>query len=135
MESELQARAEAEFGFTFRSVRAPKGELDAVQVIIDSSPDEWFVASELEKLIAPIHGEASETCVVCGIVRWMPVGMDILPPPPVDVLASEPPVVASPEWFGAGYQSFRQILWRRDVAEFLLTVGPRDFRIQELRAR
>lgn len=135
MESDFRARAEADFGLTFRSVRSPKGELDAVQVVIDSSQDKWFLPGELDKLISPIHGVASEECAVCGIVRWMPVGMDILPPPPVEVLASEPPVVASPEWFGAGYQSFRQVVWRRDVADFMLSVGPKDFRIQELRDR
>lgn len=135
MESEFGARAEADFGLTFRSVRSPKGELDAVQVIIDSSQDQWFRPGDLDRLISPIHGVASEECAVCGIVRWMPVGMDTLPPPPVELLASEPPVVASPEWFGAGYRSFRQIIWRRDVAVFMLSVGPKDFRIQELRDR
>lgn len=133
LEAGFRAEAEADFGLSFRTVRAPKGELDALQVVIDSSPQPWFDADVLEKIIAPIHGEASEECVVCGIVRWMPVGMDILPPPSAEVLASNPPVVASPEWFGAGYRSFRQIVWRRDVAEFLLGVGPKDFRIHELR--
>ncbi|MGZ5422727.1 hypothetical protein [Aeromicrobium sp.] len=40
--------------------------------------------------------------------------------------------MASPEWFGAGNQTFRQILWRRDIAQFLLEVSPRDFKIQEV---
>lgn len=44
----------------------------------------------------------------------------------------DPAVIASPEWFGDGKQSFRQILWRRDLAQLLLNAGPRDFKIQEV---
>jgi hypothetical protein len=41
-------------------------------------------------------------------------------------------VVASPEWFGAGKQSFRQILWRRDLADFLVAASPKDFKVQDV---
>lgn len=108
------------------------GSLNASQVVIESSNAEWFNPANLERLIRPIHGEASETCSECGVTRWMPVGMDVLPAPPVALLEGQPPVLASPEWFGAGKRSFRQIIWRRDVADFLLESSPKDFKIQEL---
>ena len=125
--------AVAAFGLTVREVRAPNGsDLGARQVVIESSSAAWFEPADLEEVIAPIHGVSSQTCQVCDVTRWMPVGMDVLPPPPARVLAAAPPVVASPEYFGAGKQSFRQVLWRRDVAGFLVAVSPRDFRTQDI---
>jgi len=41
-------------------------------------------------------------------------------------------VLASQEWFGVGKRSFHQIIWRRDVAEFLVTSSPKDFKIEEV---
>ncbi len=123
------------FGLSVSEIRAPNdSDLGARQVVIESSSESWFSPGDLRRIITPIHGEASKTCVECGVTRWMPVGMDVLPPPPVSVLSQSPAVVACPERFGAGKQSFRQILWRRDVAEFLLAVSPKDFRIQEISA-
>lgn len=125
--------ATSRFNLQLRQVETPDtGALDAGQVVIASSSTDWFDAADLTRLIAPIHGEASESCAVCGVTRWMPVGMDVLPQPAEEIFDGSPPVVASPEWFGAGKQSFQQILWRRDVAEFLLDASPKDFKIQEL---
>lgn len=112
------------------SVSGPN--LEASQIFIPSSTTPWFDRSELTRLIAPIHGEASETCGECDVTRWMPVGMDVLPMPPADVFIDQPAVIASPEWFGAGKQSFRQILWRPDIAQFLVASSPKDFKIQKV---
>lgn len=108
------------------------GRLDASQIVVESTSHPWFNPDDLDRLIKPIHGVSAETCATCATTRWMPVGMDVLPPPPDQALAAEPPVVASPEWFGAGMRSFRQILWRRDVADFLVKNSPKDFKTQEL---
>ena len=40
-------------------------------------------------------------------------------------------VAASPEWFGDGGSSFRELLMRRELAELLVHASPRDFRIIE----
>jgi hypothetical protein len=40
-------------------------------------------------------------------------------------------VAASPEWFGDGWQAFRQILFRRPLAELIANASPRDFRIRD----
>lgn len=133
MAQPIAKAAQEQFGIGLRPVTSVgQAPLDASQIIIESSPGPWFNTEDLERVIRPIHGDSFETCTECGITRWMPVGMDVLPPPPAGVLAPEPPVLASPEWFGAGKRSFRQILWRRDVADFLLENSPKDFKIQEL---
>lgn len=62
----------------------------------------------------------------------MSVEMNVLPSPPASVFLHSPAVVASPEYFGAGKRSFRQVLWRRDTAELLMMVSPKDFRIQAI---
>ena len=41
-------------------------------------------------------------------------------------------VAASPEWFGDGWNAYRQILVRRELAQLVVDAGPRDFRIQEV---
>lgn len=134
LEESLRDRGE-NLGLVFREVASPSGDLlDAVQVMIQPSEREWFDPAQLTRRIESVHSVAGEACPACGVWKWMPVGMDILPPPPPSLLADTPPVIASPEWFGAGYASFRQIVWRRDVAEFLIDSGPKDFRLQEIRS-
>jgi hypothetical protein len=125
--------ASERFGIGLRPVASvSEPMIEARQVVIDSSVAPWLDAADLNRLITPIHGQASETCADCGVTRWMPVGMDVLPGPSGAIVAAQPTVVASPEWFGAGKQSFRQILWRRDVAEFLVSSSPKDFKVQEV---
>lgn len=132
--SGLVERAARAFDLKFLPVYAPTGEkYPAAQVVINSSAQEWFGPQEIDKIIAAIHGVGFDTCSACDRRRWMPVGMDVLPSPPASVFTAEPPVIASAEWFGAGFQSFRQILWRRDVADFLLQEAPKDFKTQEVK--
>jgi hypothetical protein len=40
-------------------------------------------------------------------------------------------VAASPEWFGDGWNSYRQILVRRELAELLAGASPRDFKVKD----
>ena len=64
----------------------------------------------------------------------MPLGFDTLPP--IRNLSNseldEVDIAASPEWFGDGWKSFRQILVRRELAELIAKASPLDFRVQEL---
>lgn len=62
----------------------------------------------------------------------MPLSFGLLPAV-TDISALEPlDIAASPEWFGDGWQAYRQVLVRRELAELLLEAGPRDFSIVEL---
>lgn len=115
-------------GLEFRPIHNPKGEdLGASQIIITPSTVPWFDEEELEQIIAPRHGVGSVRCEVCGCRRWMPMKLANLPTPNPQVFVERPLVVSSPEHFGDGRQSMRNILWRRDAADYLLSVGPRDF--------
>lgn len=105
---------------------------DAMQIVARSSAQSWFEHEWLSKITSSVHGVAGATCPDCGVWRWMPVGIADLQLPPEDVFEGDPAVVASPEWFGDGARAFRQILWRRDLAQLLLNAGPCDFKIQEM---
>lgn len=134
LEATLAAEAAARFGVELRPVewpRSPAGEVK--QIVIRSTAHPWFNPREIAERVSRVHGEASEYCGACGLKRWLPVGMVDLPVPPPTTFAADPAVVASPEWFGAGAQSFRQILWRSDFADFLVAASPKDFMIQNLR--
>ncbi len=61
-------------------------------------------------------------------VRWHSPASPFtgLPPVTPEVLRTDRDAIASPEWFGAGGRSFRQFLFRRELAELfvaLLTCG------------
>jgi hypothetical protein len=42
------------------------------------------------------------------------------------------PVSASKEYFGDGHQSFRQLAFRRDLAEFLVAAHPKVWRLRDI---
>lgn len=96
MEQSVADAVQKQFGVELRPV-ASVGQswLNASQALIESSPGPWFNPDDLERVIAPIHGHAFETCPDCGVKRWMPVGMDVLPAP-VDSILEAGPVVAAP---------------------------------------
>src|SRR4051812_29308344 len=61
----------------------------------------------------------------------MPLGFGALPSLQVTPEHFKQDVVASPEWFGDGCQSFREILVQRELGELLAGQSPRDFRLRE----
>jgi hypothetical protein len=60
----------------------------------------------------------------------MPLTFGMLPPVQPDDAWDDHDVIASPEWFGDGHQSFRQVLVRRELADVIAAASPRDFRVQ-----
>ena len=60
-----------------------------------------------------------------------PLTKETLPPLRNAPAFEEFDVVASPEWFGDGWNAFRQILVRRELAAMIVAASPRDFRIVE----
>lgn len=55
-----------------------------------------------------------------------------MPPAQVTTRWTEHDVVASPEWFGAGMQAFRELMFRRSLATALVAAHPRVWSIVEL---
>jgi len=103
-----------------------------MQIIAPTVASEWFDPNELRERAIARHGSAGAECPDCGIWRWLPLPFDLLPP-----FRSSPDwerydVLGSPEWFGAGKQSFRELLMRRGLANLIVEASPRDFKIQEI---
>jgi hypothetical protein len=108
----------------------------ASQIVAPTVGKAWFDAEELRARAEDRHGVAGTTCSSCGTWRWMPMTYSLLPPVTGEVLSSsQEDVIASPEWFGDGCQSYRQVIVRRRLAELISAESPRDFRVQELPKR
>lgn len=99
------------------------------------------LASELRRFAVDVrldlavarHGVAGETCLSCGTWRWMPVPTSELPFVEDDAALGGVDAASSPEWFGAGHQSYRQMIFRRELAELLAEASPKDFKVLEAR--
>jgi hypothetical protein len=102
----------------------------ASQIVAPSVGQAWFNLDELRQRAEDRHGVAGATCIDCGTWRWMPMAFGLLPAVAPDVLSATEDVIASPEWFGDGCQSYRQILVRRELAELIASASPRDFEVQ-----
>ncbi len=62
----------------------------------------------------------------------MPLAFGALPPLRITPPLGDVDIAASPEWFGDGWQCFRQILVRRPLAEMIAGASPRDFTVREV---
>lgn len=131
LEKEVAERAAELFELDLRPVAWPASSPgDAMQIVVPTHGASWFDPEQLRERAIVRHGVAGRACPDCEVWRWMPVGLDLLPPlrivPP---LGDDVAIAGSPEWFGDGWQAFRQILVRRELAELLATSSPRDFKV------
>lgn len=133
LESSIAARVVERFRVQLRDVQW-KGEPPgaAKQIVIPTVGSAWFDSQKLHEIAADRHGTAGAKCAVCGIWRWMPLTYGLLPPVTPEVLQTDWDTIASPEWFGDGHQSFRQVLVRRELAEFIASASPKDFKVQQV---
>ncbi len=113
---------------------APQGR--CLQIVAPTATEPWFDEEELRAKVIARHGSAGNRCAGCGTWRWFPLGLDALPPLQVDPeTLADTPLVAGPDWFGDGWNSFHELLVRRDLAELLAAASPRDFGVNEVRWR
>lgn len=99
---------------------------------MSSTAEAWFDPDELRAAAVAEHGVAGATCAECGVWRWMPLAFEMLPALRISASWAEADIVASPEWFGAGMRSFREILVRRQLAEILAAASPKDVKVRKL---
>lgn len=133
MEGTLAQDLQGRFGVTGRDIRwQGKDAGPSAQLIIPVGPESWFDPQELEVNAVRRYGSAGNVCPDCGVWRWMPLNGDLLPQLKWTPGSQSPPVVASPEWFGDGLKAFRQLLFRRDVAEAIADASPKDFKVDEI---
>ncbi len=106
---------------------------DASQIVAPTVGSAWFDPDELRTAAIAQHGIDGARCSECGVWRWMPLAFGYLPPlrfTPGQERGAD--VIASPDWFGDGWQAFRQVLVRRPLAELLARASPRDFMVSEV---
>jgi hypothetical protein len=103
----------------------------AAQIVVSSTAESWFDPDELSRVTRARHGVTGRRCDECDRWRWMPVAAAALPRPRVDAVTDDQDVVASPEWFGDGWNSFREIAFRRSLAEVIAGAAPKDLAIAE----
>jgi hypothetical protein len=101
----------------------------AFQIVAPSVGPAWFDPEQLRVRAEDRHGVAGAKCTACGTWRWMPMTYGLLPPVSPEVMSSPLDVIASPEWFGDGCQSFRQLLVRRELAQSIASASPKDFKV------
>lgn len=133
LERDIAVEVAARFRVELREVGWPVSSPgDAMQIVIPSTPQNWFDEEQLRARVVERHGSAGARCDVCGIWRWLPLTFGWLPPVLDPSALDGYDIVASPEWFGDGWSALRQILVRRELAEFLRAASPRDFVIGEV---
>lgn len=105
---------------------------EASQIAVPSVGDFWFDPDELREKAEERHGTAGATCSECGVWRWMPLAFGLLPQLRVTPGLGDVDIAASPEWFGDGWEAFRQIVVRRELAVLIASASPRDFKVREI---
>lgn len=103
-------------------------ETGVVQLIPEVENHPWFDREALADRVRARHGGLGAECPACGVWRWLPIPTAELPSAAV---ASDAAFVASPEWFGDGYASFRELRFSRPLAEALVDLNPRVWRIEQ----
>ena len=105
----------------------------AQQIVIPTVGTQWFDADELRTAAIARHGSAGAQCPGCNRWRWMPIPEALLPPFRIEPPLGDVDIAASPEWFGDGWNNFREVLVRRELAELLAEASPRDFDFAEVK--
>ena len=105
---------------------------DVFQIVVPSLGHAWFDPEALREAARAQHGGDGAQCADCGVWRWMPLEVGLLPALRVDPPLGEVDIAASPEWFGDGWNAFRQILMRRALAASIVAAGPQDFEVHEV---
>jgi hypothetical protein len=134
LERSLAEEADRRFDLELREVAWHGGVGDEASQIVPHRTDEaWFDHDELRAAAEERHGVAGKTCPECGVWRWMPLGFGFgLPGLRLDLAGQTGDVIASPEWFGDGWNAFRVLLVRRELAELIAEASPRDAKVNKV---
>lgn len=136
MDGSLAAQVSERFDVALRPVIWPKSSpVEAFQLVIPTIGEAWYDTDELTEGAIARHGkhdrEPGARCPDCHVYRWLPPGT--LPRIRAH-LSTEFPIAASPEWFGSGWEAYREVIVRRDLADLIAEASPRDFAVKALGA-
>jgi hypothetical protein len=133
LEATLAARLGTQYRLGMRAIawhRNVQGA--ALQIIAPTVEPAWFDPDALRAVAESRHGSAGRSCPECGVWRWLPLPLELLPPVQPSARWDDHDVVASPEWFGDGARSFREVLVRRKLAQAIASASPKDFKLTEI---
>jgi hypothetical protein len=133
LEESIADRVSAEFRLDLRPIAWRRKVIGAaIQIVTPTVGPAWFDPDQLRERAIARHGSAGAECSKCRIWRWLPLPFELLPPVRSDASWERYDILASPEWFGDGKKSFREILVRRSLAGVIAAASPKDFKIQEI---
>ena len=133
LEGSVAARLGRDFRIKLREVEWEGHDPGAaMQIVIPTGSSPWFDPEELRERAEERHGVDGASCTLCGTWRWMPLTFGLLPPLRAEDDWTAYDAIASPEWFGDGCQSSRQILLRRSLAEVIASLSPKDFEVRAI---
>jgi hypothetical protein len=113
-------------------VRTPRSaDVGVAQLVPEVAPAPWFDETDLATRARRRHGATGRLCASCGTWRWLPVPTEELPPAALGMETAKSDFIAGPEWFGDGMKAMRELRFRRPVAEALVALNPRVWRVVE----
>ena len=125
------------FAVALRAVEKPRtGPTAVMQLLSATTESNWHRDDDLARAVALKHARyngdrTGASCPTCRVWRWLPVEEEHVPIM-ASALDSTADLIASPEWFGDGWMSFRHLALRRGLAELLKRASPRNWDIREL---
>lgn len=126
------------FKVTLGEVHQPRhGDIGVRQLLPRPSAAPWYATKDLSRAVRDRHGHHSgrmtggSTCRSCGRWKWLPVSEGGAPVQS-RALVSDADVLASPETFGDGLSSFRHLLFRRPLGDYLLSKAKRNWDLLEV---
>jgi hypothetical protein len=134
---EVAADVGSKFSLQMREVHKPHaGPTGHKQLVPDRGAVNWYDPTDLKAAVTDRHAKwhgrnTGAKCDACGHWRWLPISEGHAP-----VIGTALPqgrvMVVSPEIFGDGWNTFRHLLFRRDLAELLVSANPRSWSTREL---
>lgn len=126
-----------DFEVETRDVHKPRtGATGVKQLVARQGQVNWYSPLDLERAVLERHRRHSgdrtgAACATCGRWRWLPVTEEEVRAD-LSVLPAGADLVASPEIFGDGWKSFRHILFRRELADYLVAANKSVWSVVEL---
>jgi hypothetical protein len=126
------------FRVAMREVHKPRtGGTGVQQLLPEVTGSDWYDPTDLAVAARDSHPHdesVGSTCQECGHWRWLPLSPGQAPAR-LESIKADGDVIASPEIFGAGWKTFRHLLFRRPLAELLVAANPRTWSIREVPVR
>lgn len=133
----LAADITERFTVDLGEVHKPRiGPTGVKQLLPAQTVEPWHRHEELARAVRARHSEhdgdrTGSSCRLCGRWKWLPVSESEVPIT-ASALVSTSDVIASPETFGDGMKSFRNLLFRRPLGETLVAASPRNWDLVEV---